>query len=126
MLSTFSGSRGPHGPDLPLPFRGKFHFPCSGEAERTQSNLTLTGRLAPASTTRLGEAWVQSIKIPRFLAILGGWTYLLRGCGSAGAPLGVEFSFLASCFLHIHKQKKIIKEYHRMSMSRHSLQVTSF
>ena len=47
--------------------------------------FVLSRRVARATTTwahasapRWGETWVRSIKIPRFLAIFGGWAFSLR------------------------------------------------
>ena len=70
--------------------------------------FVLSRRVARAMTTwdrRWGEIWVRSIKIPRFLAALGGGGILPKGPWHVpGIPLGVEFGFLASFFLHIHKK----------------------
>ena len=77
--------------------------------------LVLSRRVARATTTwshasapRWGETWARSIKIPRFLAVLGGQAYSLRPPWHVpGGPwvwsLGL-FSFIF--FFHIHKQKK--------------------
>ena len=69
-------------------------------------HLVLTPRVARATTTwahasvrRWGETWVRSIKIPRFLAVLGETGILPKGVlACAGGPLGVDFGFLASFF----------------------------
>ena len=63
---------------------------------------------AHASAPRWGETWARSIKIPRFLAALGGRAYSLRPPWHVpGGPwvwsLGL---FSPIFFLHIHKQKK--------------------
>ena len=81
---------------------------------------------AHASAPRWGETWARSIKIPRFLAVLGGWAYFLRLPWQCQGDLWVWSLGLFSpiFFLHIHKQKKLIKkEYCRCGP--HPLQVIS-
>ena len=47
---------------------------------------------AHASAPRWGETWARSIKIPRFLAVLGGMGILPKAAlACAGGTLGVEF-----------------------------------
>ena len=75
--------------------------------------LVLSWRVARATTTwahasapRWGETWVRSIKIPRFLAVLGGWAYTLRPPWKCQGDLGCGvLGLFSSIFLHIHKQK---------------------
>ena len=50
---------------------------------------------AHASAPRWGETWARSIKIPRFLAVLGGTGILPKAAlACAGGTLGVEFGAL--------------------------------
>ena len=67
---------------------------------------------AHASAPRWGETWVRSIKIPRFLAVLGGTGILPRAAlACVGGTLGVEFrGSLAPFFFStsINKKKSIL------------------
>ena len=80
--------------------------------------LVLSRRVARATTTwahasapRWGETWVRSIKIPRFLAVLGGTGILPRAAlACAGGTLGVEFrGSLAPFFFSTSINKKQTK-----------------
>ena len=61
---------------------------------------------AHASARRRRETWVRSIKILRFLAVLGGTGIPPKGAWHVpGVPLGVEFGSLAA-FFSKHPLKK--------------------
>ena len=76
--------------------------------------LVLTPQVARATATwvhasaqRWGETWTRSIKIPWFLAILGGQAYSLRASWHVpGGPLGVEFRAFLSYFFSTSINKK--------------------
>ena len=71
---------------------GKSGTGADGWLIKTESEgggyLVISRRVARAMTTwahasarRWGETWVRSIKIPRFLAVLGGQAFSLRAPG---------------------------------------------
>ena len=60
------------------------------------------------------NTWVRIIKIPRFLAVLGGTGILAKNVlACAVGPLGVEFGFLASFFSTSINKKKIFNVFGR-------------
>ena len=70
---------------------------------------------AHASARRWGETWARSIKIPRFVVVLGGRAFSIRAPGSVGGTLGCGVGLLSLFFFSTSIQKNLIKkEYCRL------------
>ena len=82
----------------------------------------VTTTWAHASAPRWGETWVRSIKIPRFLAALGGWAYSPRlPWHVPRGPWVWSLGLFSSIFFStsINKKKMIKKEYCRRGPTPH-------